>query len=264
MSSASKKLIWLSLLFIFVNACATSPRGRKQLILVPDDQMEAMGIQAFAEMKVQKPVNTDARVNSYVRCVADAVTSAVDGGAGRKWEVLVFADDSANAFALPGGKIGVFTGLLKIAQTPSQLATVIGHEVGHVIARHGNERVSEAVAAQGGLEVISAAMKEKGPQHDLIMAALGLGAQFGVLLPHSRVQETEADVIGLDLMAKAGFDPRESVNLWQNMEKSSGGQPPEFLSTHPSHGARIEKLRQNMSHAIKLYQAAPSHSACQH
>ncbi|MES2854398.1 MAG: M48 family metallopeptidase [Bdellovibrionota bacterium] len=247
---------------VFVAAgCQTSPRGRKQFVIIPADQMDSMGVQAFDDMKAQQKVDRTGTTNAYVKCVADALTSVMDEK--RDWEVVVFADDSANAFALPGGKIGVHTGLLKVAATPDQLAAVVGHEIGHVIAQHGNERVSEQIATQGGLALISTAFSDKNQNYGLIMAGLGLGAQFGVLMPHSRTQESEADIIGLDLMARAGFNPEESVALWENMGKSGGGgQPPEFLSTHPSHGTRIDNLKSNMSDAMSTYARATRKPNC--
>lgn len=260
----SARPLFLTLFFtLVVVACATSPRGRKQLILMPGGQMSSMGAQAFDDMKQKIPIETDETVNSYVQCVAKPLAAQVtsqapEGG----WEVVVFRDDSANAFALPGGKIGVHTGLLRVAQTPDQLAAVVGHEIGHVIAQHGNERVSENVVAQLGLAGVGLAMSEKNKNYSLIMGALGLGAQFGVLLPHSRTQESEADIIGLEIMAKAGFNPSESVTLWQNMSKSTGGQPPEFMSTHPSHGTRIASLQQNIPNYMPLYEAAVGKPKC--
>lgn len=241
-------------------SCATSPEGRKQLALMPASQMDSMGVQSFNDMKTKIPIESNVATNNYVKCVSKAITDALPEQ--REWEVVVFKDDSANAFALPGGKIGVHTGLLKVATNQDQLATVIGHEVGHVLANHSNERVSEQLATQGLLTVGSVMAQKGGPKYDLMMAALGVGAQYGVLLPHSRTQESEADTIGLDLMAKAGFNPAQSVNLWENMGKAGGGQPPEFLSTHPSHGTRISNLQKHMPEAQGFYQATNRRPAC--
>lgn len=241
---------------VLLASCATSPEGRSQLMLMPDQQMDAMGATAFNDIKAQTPTVGDAQTKKYVQCISDLLLRQIPDGSG--WEIQVFQSDDVNAFALPGKKIGVYTGLLKVARTPSQLATVIGHEIGHVQARHGNERVSAALVSQLGLAAVQQVMTQKsGPNYNLLMGALGLGVQFGVLLPHGRTQESEADMIGLDLMAKAGFDPRESVTLWQNMGKASGGQPPEFMSTHPSHSTRIGDLQERMTEALALYQASP-------
>ncbi|MGE0616721.1 MAG: M48 family metallopeptidase [Bacteriovoracia bacterium] len=257
----------VALAFVLAPSCATSPEGRRQLIIMPESQMNAMGTQAFGEMKAKTTIETNPAVTAYVRCVAQKVVDVVKARqGGGDWEIVVFRDSQINAFALPGGKIGVYTGILPVAKTQHQLAAIIGHEVGHVLARHGNERVSETLAAQGGLIAASAALNKEGSTRTAILAALGLGAQYGVLLPHGRTQESEADIIGLDLMAQAGFDPRESVELWKNMGAAGGGQPPEFLSTHPSHETRISGLQSRMNTASATFQqarAAGKHPNCQ-
>jgi predicted Zn-dependent protease len=238
-------------------ACATSPLGRRQLRLFPDEQMSQMGIAAYDKMKQEMPPSRDASTKSYVSCVANAVTAEVTGRYARsRWEVTVFQEPTPNAFALPGGKIGVHTGLLKVARNQDQLATVLGHEVAHVLADHGNERVSTAFAAQSGVELVGAIGGSSTPAQQQLLGLLGLGAQVGVLLPFSRAQESEADSLGLDLMARAGFDPRQSIQLWKNMSNAGGGQPPEFLSTHPSHGTRIQNLEARMSGARVLSEQA--------
>ncbi len=234
-------------------ACITSPMGRQQLVLFPESEMATMGAAAFDKLKTDLPTSRDAARQRYVRCVADAITAQLRPGEGaRSWEVTVFEDASANAFALPGGKIGVHTGLLQVARDQHQLATVIGHEVAHVVARHSNERVSNQFAAQTGLQ-LAGSIAGGSPQ---LMGLLGVGAQVGVLLPFDRAQESEADLLGLDLMARAGFDPRQSVPLWRNMEKAGGGAPPEFLSTHPSAGRRIQELSQRIPRVLPVYESA--------
>jgi predicted Zn-dependent protease len=250
--------------------CATSPLGRKQLILLPDGQMDTMGAQAFQQMKTSVPTDHDPKWNDYVRCVALPITEAAKGQvSNREWEIVVFRDETANAFALPGGKIGVHTGILKVAKTDAQLAAVLGHEVGHVIARHGNERMSEGLATQGSLIAVNAFLngdpEKRSPQKDLLLGLLGVGAQFGIALPHSRTQESEADLIGLDLMARAGFNPRESVELWRNMQAAGGKSPPQWLSTHPANETRIENLEAHMPDAVVSYNqagAAGLHPKC--
>lgn len=238
-------------------SCATSPTGRNQLILLPDTQMDQLGIASYAQMKKKQPIETGGRANAYVTCVARAITNELTGKWAKvNWEVTVFKDDTPNAFALPGGKIGVHTGMFKAAKNQDQLAAVLGHEVGHVLARHSNERASTALATQTGLQVTSAMLEGSTAKRQAIMAALGVGAQYGVILPYSRVHESEADLIGLKLMAKAGFDPREAVKLWQNMEKIGGSKPPEFLSTHPSGRTRIHDLEKAMPEAMALYREA--------
>jgi predicted Zn-dependent protease len=157
---------------------------------------------------------------------------------------------------LPGGKIGVNTGLLKVARTQDQLAAVIGHEVAHVTEGHANERVSADFATQSSLQLLSAVADASNPMHGQLIALLGAGVQIGVLRRYDRKHESEADLVGLDFMAKAGFDPRESVALWLNMAKAGGGQPPEFLSTHPSYNSRIYELRKRIPSAMLLYEDA--------
>lgn len=248
-----------------LGGCATSPTGRNQVLLYSSDQLAQMGDQAFSSMKEELKVSNQRVENAYVECVADAITPYVpkevyDG----QWEVVVFDDEQVNAFALPGGKIGVYTGLLNVAQNQDQLAAVIGHEVGHVIAQHGNERMSQGTLINMGSQAVGQVLAaNEVPQTGPIMAAIGLGMQVGVQLPFSRAHESEADVIGLQLMAKSGFDPRQSVNLWQNMEAASGGERPmEMLSTHPAPQTRISNLQANMEPALADYQTTSSRPKC--
>ena len=240
-------------LILLLTSCAISPTGRQQFIAVSSEQLNLSGSLAFSELKQTRPIARDPHVNRYVNCVTQLIVNELAGGPA--WEVVVFRDRSANAFALPGGKIGVNTGLLQVARTQDQLAAVIAHEVGHVLADHANERLSQRLAIEGGLSLLGAVAgaSEVSP---VALQALGIGAQVGVLLPYSRIHESEADLIGLDLMARAGFDPRESISLWQNMQLSGDREPPEFLSSHPSHGTRIQELRGNIGPALQVYQAS--------
>lgn len=233
-------------------ACATSPTGRSQLLLMPESQMTQMGLQAFENIKKQTPVDAGTTTSRYVNCVAQAITREVGGN----WEIVVFKDDSANAFALPGRKIGVNSGLLKVAKNQDQLATVIGHEVAHVLSHHSNERVSQQFAVEQGLGLINALSNPQTGTGRTLMGMLGVGAQYGILMPYSRLQESEADRLGLELMARAGFNPAESINLWKNMSAAGGPQPPEFLSTHPAHGTRISGLRAILPNAQQLQRTA--------
>jgi predicted Zn-dependent protease len=242
---------------VTIAGCQTSALGRRQLKLMSETEMSQLGASAFAEISAQTPLSREALKNAKVACVANAITASLAGVDSRmRWEVRVFADDTPNAFALPGGKIGVNTGLLKVARTQGQLAAVIGHEVTHVTQGHANERVSTELATQTALQVASAVVDASNPVHSQMIALLGAGVQVGVLLPYGRKQEREADLVGLELMAQAGFDPNESIALWQNMSKAGGAQPPEFLSTHPSHNSRIYELKRHIPKAMPLYQNA--------
>ena len=251
----------LILLVIFL-ACATSPTGRTQVLINSEAQMAEMGRAAFADMQSRTPRSVDTRETAYVRCVASAIIAILSPQELRpiavdRWEVELFEDPTANAFALPGGKIGVHTGLLDVAVTQGQLATVLGHEVSHVLARHGNERVTQSALVESGMVAAQILVGADTPEKQQLFGLLGLGMQYGVLMPFSRAQESEADEIGILLMARAGFDPRESVALWQNMDRASGGQsPPEFMSTHPSHSTRIDRLQAAMPVALRFYEQA--------
>lgn len=248
-----------------ITACATSPTGRNQVLLFSDQQLNEMGNQAFSGMKEELKISNKPVQNRYVECVADTLTALVPATVyNGQWEVVVFDDEQVNAFALPGGKIGVYTGLLDVAENQHQLAAVIGHEIGHVIAEHGNERMSQSTLINMGTQAVGQVLaanevSQTGP----IMAAIGLGMQVGVQLPFSRTHESEADLIGLTLMAQAGFDPRQSVNLWQNMDAASAGQrPPELLSTHPAPDSRISNLQANMDSAMADYRSTSSRPDC--
>ncbi|OQK15340.1 peptidase [Methyloprofundus sedimenti] len=246
------KLLSIILLSALLSSCATSPTGRSQLLMMSSGEMDQMGIQAFDTLKKDTPIEQDAKINAYVRCVATAITNEVGG----EWEVVVFKDPSANAFALPAHKIGVHTGLLDVATNQDQLAAVLGHEVAHVLANHSNERVSQQTVVSQGMSITQAILNPQSEIGKSGMGLLGLGAQYGILMPYSRAHESEADIYGLDLMAKAGFDPRESITLWINMGKAGGESPPEFMSTHPAHETRITDLQKHMPAALKLRQEA--------
>jgi predicted Zn-dependent protease len=223
--------------------------------MMPEAQIDNLGLQAFETLKKDKPISQNAQYNRLTNCIAQAITREIGGG---QWEVVVFNDKSPNAFALPGNKIGVHTGLITLVANQDQLAAVIGHEVGHVLAKHSNERASQEMAMSQGLSVVQAiAGAPTSALGQLGFGLLGVGAQYGVLMPYGRTQESEADVIGVDLMAKAGFDPRQSIDLWLRMEQASqGNQPTEFMSTHPSHATRIQDLERHMPQAMGLYQQA--------
>jgi predicted Zn-dependent protease len=222
-------------------------------------EMEVEAATQFAEMKASMPLTTDRATIDYIACVANAVVLALGPPySDLEWEMAIFEVDAINAFAMPGGKIGVMEGILKAAQNQHQLAAVIGHEIAHVTAEHSNERASRGKISNVGIQV-AAVLLGAGNQGATYTAyeALSQGAAFGIMLPFSRNQESEADVIGLEYMARAGFDPRQAVPLWQNMMEESGGKAPaEFTSTHPSGEKRIEDLISQWSNALPLYNEA--------
>lgn len=250
-------LIVVSLL---IAACATAPSGRSQLLLFSDTQMSQLGATSFDRLKTEGKVVSDPKRERYVGCVVAALTAQLpQPWRGSPWEVRVFNDPTANAFALPGGKVGVNTGMFDVAKNQDQLAAVLGHEIAHVVFRHSNERASTSTLADTGLSVVNAYVgaNATASSSKLIMSALGLGAQVGVLLPFSRKHESEADTYGQQLMAKAGFDPAAAVTLWRNMDQASKGQrPPQWLSTHPDPTNRIARLAEQQTALESVYRAA--------
>jgi predicted Zn-dependent protease len=258
-------LCFIVVITTLLSSCAQSPLGRNQLKLYSSAQLAGMGEQAFAGMKTEQKVSNKQVSNQYVKCIADAITQHVPQSVfAGEWELVVFDSPQINAFALPGGKIGVYTGLIELTENQHQLAAVIGHEVGHVIAEHGNERMSSSALIGVGMEVTNQLLKANQiASSNMIMAGLGLGVQVGVQLPFGRTHESEADLIGLELMAKAGFDPRQSINLWQSMAKASGdNRQPELLSTHPLPSTRIKNLTNNMSKAMQTFGLSVNKPIC--
>lgn len=249
--------------------CETNPyTGRHQLVMTSVDEEMQMGAQAYSQVKSDPKIrqSQDPREIEPVKRVAARIIDAAkrskyaEMAQQFQWEVTVIKDDKTmNAFALPGGKIAVYTGIFPVAKTEAGLAAVLGHEVVHALARHGAERMSQGQLTNAALQVAGAAIGASGSNPVLsqtAMAALGAGAQVGVLLPFSRAHESEADYIGILLAADAGYDPRESVHLWERMEQlSTGGGPAEFLSTHPGHETRIQQLKKWMPEALGTYQA---------
>lgn len=238
--------------------CYTNPvSGRKQLNLVPVDQEMQLGADAFTEVKRTTPISTDPAQTAQVDRVGRRISSVVSLPRAQ-WEFVAFKDDDTpNAFCLPGGKVGIYTGILPITHNEAGLATVIAHEVGHAVARHGAERISEQLLIQLGGVGLSVAMRDKPRQtQDMAMLAYGVGSTVGRTLPHSRRQELEADYMGLIYMARAGYDPRESVEFWKRFKAwgdRRGGRPPEFLSTHPLDSRRIKEIEKRMPEAQKEY-----------
>ena len=256
--SRTKIIFILLLISLGLVNCYTNPiSGRRELSLVPVSQEVQLGSTAFSELKQQTPISTDPNATSQVNTVGRRIASVVSLPQAQ-WEFVVFQDNTVNAFCLPGGKVGVYTGILPITQNESGLATVIGHEVGHAVARHGGERMSEQLLIQAGGVGLSVAMRDKPQQtQDLALTAYGAGTTLGRTLPHSRKQELEADYMGLIFMSKAGYDPHEAVNFWQRFKAwgdRQGGRPPEFLSTHPLDSRRIKELEKHMPEAERNFQ----------
>jgi predicted Zn-dependent protease len=259
---AMKRLLLGMALSTALCACATttSPTGRTQYVgAVSQEQLNQLGAQAFAEAKAKTPQSTDARQTAYVRCVVNALVRELPADwRSTGWETAVFVDKEPNAFALPGGKVGVNTGIFSVARNQDQLATVIAHEIGHVVSRHHEERITRQMETQTGLGLISALLGSRYGQGaaDATNQFGGVAAQGLFVLPMSRQQESEADIVGQQLMAKAGFDPREAVNLWQNMIAAGGSRPPEWLSTHPDPASRLGALRSRAAGLVPGYQQA--------
>ena len=245
-------------------ACATttSSTGRTQYVgAVSQAQLDELGEQAFTEAKQKGPLSSDSRQNAYVRCIVDAIVQQLPAQQRAiGWETAVFAQDEPNAFALPGGKVGVNYGILGVARNQDQLAAVIAHEIGHVIDNHHNERITRQIGTQQVLGVGAAIAGSRYGQtgSDLVGQLGGMGAQALILLPGSRTQETEADVVGQRLMAAAGFDPGAAVGLWQNMIAAGGSRPPQWLSTHPDPQSRIGELQARAVELTPVYQQARS------
>lgn len=243
---------------IIMTGCTTVPEtGRTQMnFLSPGEEMQ-MGLSEFDKMKKELPISKDATANALLQRVGKRI-AAVAPLPGAQWEFVVFDSKEANAFCLPGGKVGIYTGILPITKDEAGLATVIGHEVAHAVARHGGERISTAMGLQL-LGVAVDASTQNTKYHNYAVAGYGLGSQLGAALPHSRMQESEADHLGLLYMARAGYDPEASVAFWQRFaefNKNAGGETPWFLRTHPLDEKRIEQLKGWMPEAKAQFKAA--------
>jgi predicted Zn-dependent protease len=253
-SIAEKLMKRIPALFLLATAlivvCGTS-NARRALHLLSDAQLNQMGEQAFAKMKAEKPLSTDSRQQNEAACVVNALRSVLPKPySTQQWEVRVFVDQTPNAFALPGGKVGVNTGMFKVIRSQDELAAVLGHEMGHVVARHTNERVSRQMLAQTGLQLLSGYAGNHASAQTVqgLMTAAGGGTQLLLLLPNSRTQESEADALGQQYMAKAGFDPAQAVTLWQHMIAAENGyRSLQILSTHPDPKNRIRTLAERAS-----------------
>jgi predicted Zn-dependent protease len=244
-----------------LSSCATVPEtGRRQLLLTSAQQETQLGLTEFQKLKQSTPLSTDAALGALVKRVGQRI-AAVAPLPNAKWEFVVFQDDkTVNAFCLPGGKVGIYTGILPITRDEAGMATVIGHEVAHAVARHGGERMSEGLLIVFGGMILDEAMRKNSDEtRALALGAYGIGSSLGVALPHSRQQELEADHLGLLYMARAGYDPRAAVEFWRRFadyNNKQGGQPPQFLSTHPVDSTRIAQLEQEIPGALAEYQKA--------
>lgn len=224
--------------------CSTNPvTGRSQFMIVDDRFLAGMALEAWNEEKAKTPISRDRVANERLQRVGEKIALAANRP-NDPWEFVVFDRPEKNAFVLPGGKVGFYRGLMDIADRDDHIATVMGHEVGHVTGRHAAERFSIQVGSQAAMLAAAAGTRDMDPQtRQAGMAALGLGIQFGLLLPYSRRDELEADRIGIDYMHAAGYQPRQAITFWQRMSASGGPRPPEFLSTHPDPATRIRDLQ---------------------
>ncbi len=265
----ARRTFWLLGFMVGIAACTKAPiTGRSQLHLVPDSEMITMANQEYSDFLKSNKLSTDKRATAQVRLVGGRIAGAVDqwlrdnGMASEanqyKWEFNLIESKEKNAWCMPGGKVVVYTGILPITRTDAGLAVVLGHEIAHAVAKHGSERMSQALLAQlGGVALSTALHSQPDKTRSLWLNAYGVGAQVGYLLPFSRTQESEADHLGLIFMAMAGYNPDESVNFWQRMMAAdTGGAPPEFLSSHPADSRRIQQIRSWLPEARRYYNPA--------
>ena len=254
--------VFLAAAIFLITGCGTVPiTGRSQINFIPADQEMTLGLSSFDTLKKSTPISKDAAANALVQKVGQRI-AAVTGKdmPNAQWEFVVFESKEANAFCLPGGKVGVYTGILPITKDEAGLATVIGHEVSHAVAKHGAERMSEGMMAQFGGQLLGVAASSADPRWQaLLNSAYGIGAQDFVLPAHSRKQESEADHIGLIYMARAGYDPEAAVQFWQRFsdfnKQNGSGNTPSFLRTHPTDETRIQQLKSWLPEAQKEFKA---------
>ncbi len=260
-----KKLLFLLSIALFFYACSTVPISeRKQLKLIPKSNMFAMSFQQYDDfLKTHKVIKTGSdaamvkRVGQNIQKAVEkyfadkGMSSALDG---YNWEFNLVEDPQVNAWCMPGGKVVVYTGILPVTQDEAGLAVVMGHEIAHAIADHGNERMSQQLLLEMGGQALNVALQEKPEKTKAMwMTAFGVGAQYGAVLPFSRMQESEADEMGLIFMSMAGYNPNKAVEFWTRMSKSGGQKPPEIMSTHPSDETRIKKIKEHLPEAMKYY-----------
>ncbi|MDX9746640.1 MAG: M48 family metallopeptidase [Syntrophales bacterium] len=253
-------------LFLFVLSCSTVPiTGRSQLNLIPHESMLSMSYQQYDEFLKENKLSTNTVEVNRVKRVGQNIETAVNRYFAQrnmayqlrdyKWEYNLVESKDINAWCMPGGKVVVYTGILPITQDDTGLAVVMGHEIAHAVAQHGNERMSQQLAVQlGGMALATAVATKPALTQQLWMTAFGLGSSVGIILPYSRLQENEADRLGLTFMAMAGYDPRKAVDFWERMSQVKSGQaPPEFLSTHPSDQTRIQNIKSIIPDVMPYY-----------
>ncbi len=248
-------------LSLFLTACSTVPHtGRSQLNLVSSDQLASASAQQFEQLKQSSTLVTSGAQYEMLQRVGPRIAAAAsEDMPGADWEFILIDDDNTvNAFAMPGGKVAVYTGLFQVIQSDDDLAVILGHEVAHVVAKHGGERYSQQILAQSGLTAaqigLGATDAVDDSESQLIMAAAGAGTQLSFLLPYSRLHESEADEIGLYYAAKAGYDPHAAIEVWKRMSQLGGSAPAEFLSTHPANQTRIKDFNKMMPEMEKIYE----------
>ena len=264
-----RRVFGIVLLAALLWGCAEVPiTGRQSLHLVPESELLTLSLQQYNEVLQKSKLSTDNQKVAMVRRVGNRVAKAAESFLAEsghqdlikdfQWQFNLIEDDkTANAWVMPGGKAAVYTGILPFTQDETGLAVVLGHEVGHALANHGNERMSqELLKNMGGMALSVALTSQPQMTQELAMAAFGAGASIGVLLPYSRLQESEADHIGLILMARAGYDPREAIPFWQRMNKAPGSRPPELLSTHPAPETRITNIPALIPEAMAYYRGS--------
>jgi len=249
-----KHFISILLSGLVIYACTTTPvSNRSTLILIPKSQEVLLGKQSYNQILKKEKKSEDTQLNQIVQRVGQRIISVSDMPT-LEWEIKLIESDQKNAFALPGGKIAIYTGILSVAKNEAGLATVMSHEIAHVIARHGAQRMTQQMLLQGAMIGAGLSMKNS-KQRNIVLSALGVGVLYGFTLPFSRLHESEADQIGLIYMAKAGYDPNEAINFWQRFSQIKGGKgPPEWASTHPADVTRMQGLRSYLSRAKYDYQ----------
>lgn len=249
-------LIYIAFQYFSAETFINPETGEKERVALSSEQEEALGLQSFREVLSQSEVVSSGPEYNMVKRVAERMIQVVDGESKKfNWSAELIKGDQINAFCLPGGKIAVFTGILPVTANETGLAAVVGHEIAHATARHGAQRLFREQLVQAGLLGIQGAVSDlEDNKRVAILAALGAGVQFGIVLPYSREHEFEADKIGLRYVARAGYDPREAVKFWERMQQMSERNPPQWASTHPSHDSRIQRLNEMMPEALKVFE----------